>query len=171
MIEATKAKTRTTRIVPISSRLLGVLQLRQHRSEGERFPLDAYVFGNEVGERIGSIREVWERTRDAAGFPGLQLRDLRHEAGSRFDDAGVPINYVSKILGHTNLTTTSRYLNIHRRGLQTAMQTLERHQQQKEEQDREEKKRVAQALHTGAKRPPANVPQTDEAPASKQLPS
>ena len=38
----------------------------------------------------------------------MQVRDLRHEAGSRFDEAGVPTNYVSKILGHTNLTTTSR---------------------------------------------------------------
>ena len=37
--------------------------------------------------------------------------DLRHEAGSRFDEAGVPISYTSKILGHTNLNTTSRYLN------------------------------------------------------------
>jgi integrase len=163
MIEAAKAKTRTARIVPISTRLLGTLQLRQHSPGGDRFPPDAYVFGNEVGERIKSIREAWERTREAAGFPGLQLRDLRHEAGSRFDDAGVPINYVSKILGHTNLTTTSRYLNIHRRGLQAAMQTLERHQ--------EEKDRVAQALHTSADSTPANVPQSDEAPASKQLPS
>jgi integrase len=29
---------------------------------------------------------------------------------------GVPVTLVSKILGHTNLTTTSRYLNIHLRG-------------------------------------------------------
>ena len=33
------------------------------------------------------------------GMDGLQLRDLRHEAGSRFDEAGVSVNYVSKILG------------------------------------------------------------------------
>jgi integrase len=171
VIEAIKAKTRTARIVPISTRLLGVLQLRQHAPDGDRLPADAYVFGNEVGERVTSIREAWERTRDAACFPELQLRDLRHEAGSRFDDAGVPISYVSKILGHTNLTTTSRYLNIHRRGLQTAMRTLERHRERKEEQDREEKKRVAQALHTSTNSTPANVPSLNEAPASKQLPS
>lgn len=56
---------------------------------------------------------------------GLQLRDLWHEAGSRFDEAGVPTNYVSKLLGYTDLTTTSRYLNIHWRGLQLTMQKLE----------------------------------------------
>ena len=58
---------------------------------------------------------------------GVQLRDLRHEAGSRFEEAGVSITFVSKILGHTNLTTTSRYLNIHRRGLHAAMEKLEQH--------------------------------------------
>ncbi len=37
------------------------------------------------------------------------------------------VTVVSKILGHTNLMTTSRYLNIHRRRLQAAMETLEEH--------------------------------------------
>jgi hypothetical protein len=49
----------------------------------------------------------------------------RHEAGSRFNEAGVLTNYASKLLGLTNLTTTSRYLNIHRRGLHLAMRKLE----------------------------------------------
>jgi hypothetical protein len=31
------------------------------------------------------------------------------------------------LLGHSNLTATSRYLNIHRRGLHNAMQKLEAH--------------------------------------------
>jgi integrase len=170
VIEAAKAKTRTARIVPISKRLLAVLELRRHDAAGEEFGPDAYVFGNGVGEQVTSIRDEWHAAREAAGFPGLQLRDLRHEAGSRFDEAGVPTNYVSKILGHTNLTTTSRYLNIHRRGLQAAMQTLERHREQ-QEQEREEQKRVARSLHTDAESAPANVPAHEQAPASKQLPS
>jgi len=57
----------------------------------------------------------------------VQLRDLRHEARSRFDEAGVPVSYTSKILGHSNLGTTSRYLNIHRRGLHDATLKLEAH--------------------------------------------
>jgi integrase len=149
-----------------------VLERRRLDAVGEEFGPDAYVFGNAVGEPVASVREEWHVARAAAGFPGLQLRDLRHEAGSRFDEAGVPINYVSKILGHTNLTTTSRYLNIHRRGLQVAMQTLERHrEEQKQERERQEKDRVAQPLHTGAESALADVPSLDEAPASKQLPS
>ena len=37
----------------------------------------------------------------------------------------MPINYVSKMLGHTNLTTTTRYLNVQRRELHRAMQKVE----------------------------------------------
>ena len=65
------------------------------------------VFGDELGNRVRSVRTAWERVRSKVGLPDVQLRDLRHEAGSRFDEAGVPTNYVSKILGHANLTTTT----------------------------------------------------------------
>ncbi|MBU24052.1 MAG: hypothetical protein CL476_13245 [Acidobacteria bacterium] len=51
--------------------------------------------------------------------------NLRHEAASRFEEAGVPISQVSRLLGHTNLTTTSRYLNVHRRELHRAMEQFE----------------------------------------------
>jgi hypothetical protein len=87
---------------------------------------------------------------------GLQLRDLRHEAGSRFEEAGVPVTLVSKILGHTNLTTTSRYLNIHLRGLHAAMEKLEAH-----------RPAVAHSLHSEQENPPADVPPSGEQLASK----
>jgi hypothetical protein len=54
----------------------------------------------------------------------LELRRT-NAAGEEF---GQRANYVSKILGHTTLTTTSRYLNIHRRQRQLAMQRLKQHQ-------------------------------------------
>ena len=124
-VQAAKAKTRTGRIVPISSRLMAVLEMRRLDPAGNLFPPEAYVFENAVGERVRSVQGAWRRARARAELGDLQLRDLRHEAGSRFDEAGMPSNYVSKILGHTNLSTTSRYLNIQRRGLHRAMQQFE----------------------------------------------
>ena len=66
------------------------------------------------------------------------FRDARQAEGW----SAVTVNH--DFLGDTHLTTTSRYFNIHRRGLQMAMQKLERHQA--------EQKAVAQALHTGESR-------------------
>jgi integrase len=78
--------------------------MRKHGPDGKALPPDAYVFGNEIGERVRSTRTAWENARMAAGLPGLHLADLRHEAASRFDEASVPINFVSKILGHADLS-------------------------------------------------------------------
>jgi hypothetical protein len=64
--------------------------MRRTGPDGHELGPDAFVFGNEVGEPVKSVRIAWEKARDAAGLNGLQLRDLGHEAGSRFDEAGVP---------------------------------------------------------------------------------
>jgi integrase len=160
-IRAEKAKTRTGRTVPLSTRLIATLELRRIGPDGKEFGPDAYVFGNEVGERVKSVRTAWDNAAEKAGLTGLQLRDLRHEAGSRFDEAGVSINYVSKMLGHANLTTTTRYLNIQRRELHRAVEKLEAHQKNQ--------KAVAQDLHTSEKEAQAGVPLPAEASPSKSL--
>ena len=125
-IRAVTEKTRRERVLPISKRLLAVLELRLLDPAGSPLPLDAYVFGNRLGRRMKSVGTAWNNTCAAIGLEGFQLRDLRHEAGSRFDEAGIPINNVSKMLGHTNLTTTSRYLNINRRELHRVMHRYEK---------------------------------------------
>jgi integrase len=69
----------------------------------------------------------WNAAAKAAGLEGFQLRDLRHESASRFEEAGTPISDVSKLLGHTSLTTTSRYLmNMQRSAMRRAVDRLER---------------------------------------------
>lgn len=122
---AEKAKTRRARRLPISNRLLAVLEMRRLDPSGEPFPPNAYVFGNRIGERVRSIRTAWENAREAAGLKGFQLRDLRHEAASRFEEAGVLTTDVSKFLGHRNLSTTTRYLNTTSRRLRMALMRVE----------------------------------------------
>ena len=124
-IRAVTAKARTERIQPISTQLLAVLELRLLDPAGRPLPPNACVFGNGLGRRVKSAVTAWNKTCAAIGLEGFQLRDLRHEAGSRFDEAGIPINYVSKLLGHTNVTTTTRYLNVQRRELHRVMQKYE----------------------------------------------
>lgn len=178
-IQAVKAKTRTSRVVPISSRLLATLEMRKLDPAGKEFGPDRYVFGSAIGDQITSVRIAWDAARETAGLGDLQLRDLRHEAGSRFDEAGVPTNYVSKILGHASLSTTTRYLNIQRRGLHLAMDKLEesqrlaeeRRKQKAEDEKRRQAESVAHALHAADEPAPAFVQTPNDTPARKQLPS
>jgi integrase len=162
-IRAEKAKTRRARRLPISSRLLAILEMRRLDPSGKPFPPDAYVFGNRLGERIRSIRTAWENARETAGLKGFQLRDLRHEAASRFEEAGVLTTDVSKFLGHRNLSTTTRYLNTTSRRLRLALMRVEQARAQSE------------SLANSCKETAESVPHADDAEASstpsKSLPS
>lgn len=170
-IRAEKEKTRRERIIPTSTRLLAILEMRRFDRAEREFPPDAYVFGDAIGRRVKSVQGAWTNARDEADLGDFQLRDLRHEAASRFDEAGVAIVYVSWLLGHSNLSTTSRYLNIHRRGLHLAMQKLEdsRAPKLKQEQPPAEKTdAVAQPLHTADLLAQAVVQSAPASTSSKQ---
>jgi integrase len=137
--------------------------MRRLDPTGKPFPPEAYVFGNRLGERVKSIRTAWENARETAGLEGFQLRDLRHEAASRFEEAGVLTTDVSKFLGHRNLATTTRYLNTTSRRLRLALLRVE--------QAREQSERLANSC----KDAPESGPHADDADASstpsKSLPS
>src|SRR5687768_13110787 len=53
-IRAEKSKTRTGRLVPISTRLTSILEMRTLDPNGRTFPLEAYVFGTATGTRVKS---------------------------------------------------------------------------------------------------------------------
>lgn len=159
-IRAEKAKTRRARRLPISSRLLAVLEMRRLDPLGKPFPPEAYVFGDRLGKRATSIRTAWENARDAAGLQGFQLRDLRHEAASRFEEAGVLTTDVSKFLGHRNLSTTTRYLNTTSRRLRLALLRVEEARA----------KAQSESLANSCKDGEENTPNTDGAEAPS-LPS
>jgi integrase len=124
-VQAAKAKTRRARRLPISNRLLAVLEMRRLDPAGKPHLPEAYVFGNRIGERSKSIKTAWANAREAAGLNGFQLRDLRHEAASRFEEAGILTTDVSKFVGHRNLSTTTRYLNTTSRRLRMSLLRLE----------------------------------------------
>ena len=78
-------------MLPVSSRLLAILQMRRDDPAGCPFPPDAHVFGDELGRQVTSVRAAWEDARAKAGLPDFHLADLRHEAASRFEEAGVTV--------------------------------------------------------------------------------
>ena len=56
LFPAQKTKTKTARSVPISTRLKAILDMRKTAPHGTQFGPDDYVFGNEIGERITSVK-------------------------------------------------------------------------------------------------------------------
>lgn len=55
----------------------------------------------------------------------LKFHDLRHEAGSRWLEAGIPLHHVKALLGHANVATTDTYLSADRVHLHESMERAE----------------------------------------------
>ena len=111
-ILAHNAKDDEDRILPISARLLAVLEMARHDSAGHLLGPDAYVFGNEIGHRIKNFKTAWQTACRKAGIRDLHFHDLRHEAGGRFLEAGWPLHEMQYMLGHVDIKTTSTHLNV-----------------------------------------------------------
>lgn len=124
-LPASKTKTKRDRVVPISGRLKAILEMRRNDPAGEPQGPQAYVFGNEIGRRRGSIRTAWRLACRRAGIVDLHFHDLRREAGSRWLEGGVPLQVVRDWLGHTNISQTSTYLESTFAGQHDAMRRFE----------------------------------------------
>jgi hypothetical protein len=116
---------------------------------GEKKPIEALVFSDEVGGGVGSFRRAWvtavlkandvdvkwcadrgyrhltPECEEAFGKLPLHWHDLRHEYASRLVQRGVPLAQVRDLLGHASITTTERYDNQKLENLQASATKLE----------------------------------------------
>ena len=102
---------------------------------------NGYAFGTPTGQYQGTIRTAWEslvllahgieptRTRARGRVNREQLaeidlhwHDLRHEAACRWLSRGLDLRAIQLLLGHADLKTTQRYLNVTDEELRKTMQ-------------------------------------------------
>lgn len=102
--------------------------------------LDGYVFGNEVGEPVKSVRTAWRATCRRAHIHDLHLHDLRREFGSRLLESGAPLMVARDFLGHADISQTSTYLATTAQSLEDALSRMERHQDRAQQAEREHRK-------------------------------
>jgi len=84
--QAEKAKARSARTIPMSSRLKGMLERRKREPAGEPFGREVYVFGDSFGRRIKSVQTAWRNALpQQRPPPGAASRDaaVRGVEGAR----------------------------------------------------------------------------------------
>ena len=101
------AKTKQTRHLPLNAEALQVLMAWHQQSAGEDL-----VFPGKNGQRLDNVRKAWAGVLTAAGIVGFRWHDLRHTFASKLVMAGVPLNTVRELLGHTTPAMTLRYAHL-----------------------------------------------------------
>jgi integrase len=72
---------------------------------------DDWLFYNaETGTRFKSFSSAYKRTIKSAGLPYYSLYYFRHTFASMLANKGVNLVSIMKLLGHTNITTTQKYM-------------------------------------------------------------
>jgi integrase len=110
------------RNVPITDRLAQMLLTRSLESKS------IYVFPSETGEpyRVTSIDHLQEKVRDA-----LQMSDefvvysLRHTYGTRLGEAGADAFAIMRLMGHSSVTVSQRYVHPTPETLERAVEKLQ----------------------------------------------
>jgi len=141
-------KTGVDRVVPITSRLKAVLTMHRQDPEGDDLPPDAYVFGDEAGGPVKSIKTAWKLTCQRAAITDLHFHDLRRECGSRLlETSGGNVADVRDWLGHTTIATTNKYLSGTIARLQETRKRFERAQRQKTRRAEKSRSRRTSVAH------------------------
>lgn len=95
------------RPIPLTTRLKGMVQTF------EQMGITGPFFG---GLTFGKIQEMWNEVRQNCGIPDVTIHDLRHTRGQRLADAGVPLEVISELLGHKDISVTARVYTVRKLG-------------------------------------------------------
>lgn len=106
-IEGAYAKSGRTRHIPLNKEAL--LTLKTWREQTEHSEL---VFTNKEGVRFDNVKKSWAGLLKAANIKNFRWHDLRHHFASRLVMAGVDLNTVRELLGHSEIAMTLRYAHL-----------------------------------------------------------
>ena len=102
------------RVVPISERLVAILNEWAEITGRDGHIARSLGMARRVGESLSGVAifRVARKRGALIGVPGLAAHDLRRTFAQLGYEAGVPITQISRLLGHSSVQTTERYLNL-----------------------------------------------------------
>jgi len=117
VISIVMSKSGKPRKVPMSAAVAEALGAVSRRGE--------FVFMNrEPGQSVTSIKDAFRAACAAAKITGFRFHDCRHTFASRALELGADLVSVSKILGHSSIAMTAKYLHATGEGQRLAVEKM-----------------------------------------------
>jgi len=101
-------KTNETRHIPLNKEALETLREWQKECRKK----SGFVFPSSNGGRLEDVKSSWLGLLERAGITDFRWHDMRHDFASRLVMAGVPLNTVRDLLGHSDIKMTLRYAHL-----------------------------------------------------------
>jgi integrase/recombinase XerD len=118
----TKNATRALRMTP------GVYTLLKKRSEGHAANEWVFPSPRKAGAHLGSVRKAHDRVCERMGLKGaIDLYNLRHTFATRSISSGTDVTILQKILGHSEVQMTMRYVKVAEHYKVEAVEKLEKY--------------------------------------------
>jgi integrase len=107
VFESYNEKTNSWRTVPMNETVYALL-----KEKAKIRSMSGYVVKTSEDTPIiaRNLLREWYKALKLAGISGLRFHDLRHTVGTRLGRAGQDIHTIAGILGHSQLSTTRRYV-------------------------------------------------------------
>jgi len=125
-----RGKTKNSkRNVPLSALVRTILK---HRYEAAGKPQTGFVFARENGTAVPytSIDTQHDRTIDKLAFR-FRIYDCRHTFGTRLGETGADAYTICKLMGHSNILVSQRYVHPTPERLETAFSNLDTYNQER----------------------------------------
>lgn len=119
-LDGSDCKSGIERAIPITPRAREVLDRLRGRSGGAR---SEHVLGFDKAH----VRHYWNRMAEAVQLdtePAFVPHIMRHEFGSRLADRGINATAIQRLMGHSSITTTQRYIHMSPTALEAAMNAM-----------------------------------------------
>lgn len=101
-----QSKIRKTLSFPLDEELKASLGCLKRKEKGLVF------VSSKTGKKFYSFpKRLWNQIKDDLGIEDMKIHDFRHLLGFTLVNKGVPLEYISKALGHSKITTTQMYSN------------------------------------------------------------
>lgn len=107
LLDQHKTDRKGLKVVPLNEPALALLQALP-RQAGAPY----VIAGKEPGTHLINLQKPWRKLRLEAGFLDLRIHDLRHSFASAAASAGVPLQMIGALLGHSSVQATARYAHL-----------------------------------------------------------